>query len=166
MAKLVLMRGPPSSGKSTLAVDVAKRMKGKTVVIPKDAIVFGFHFIKIKQDKFKSQAIINASLNYYLKNNINVIVDGVFGGKEPMKKINQMKALAKKNKSKFYLINLDVDFETAYQRDEKRKQRISKKEVKKWYDHFYLKQVKEGFVLDNRKISKKKAVDAILKYIR
>ena len=165
MAKLILIRGAPGSGKSTLSVEVAKKLCRRTIVIPKDKIVFGFNFVNISQDKYKSQAVIKSATKYYLDNNINVIIDGVFGGKNPLKKIKELKNLAKESKSKFYLVNLDVKFETSVLRDDKRSKRISKKEVKKWYDHFYIRSITEGFVLDNNKISKTKAVNEILKYI-
>ena len=155
--KLILIRGPPGAGKSTIALELAKKLK-KCVVIPKDSIVYGFHFVNIKQDKHKSQAVINSSVNYYLKNKINVIVEGVFGGSTPMKKINELKKIALKNKAEFVLINLDVELKDAIKRNNKRD--MSDYAVRKYYKHYYQKKIK-GLTINTSELNKKEILNLL-----
>ncbi|MCH7850367.1 MAG: zeta toxin family protein [Nanoarchaeota archaeon] len=165
MVKLIILRGPPGSGKSTLALLVAKKLSKGTIVIPKDTVNYGFHFVNIKQKKDRSKATIKEIVKYYLKNNYNVIVEGVFGGRDANKKINEMKTLSDKFNGDFYLVSLNVKLKTSILRDDIRKKKISKKEVTKWYNYFYLGHIKSGLILDNDKLTINKAVKSILEYL-
>jgi predicted kinase len=163
--KLILIRGPAGSGKSTLAPLVAKKIKEKTVVIPKDPIMCRFSFFNLNEN-LKSDEVLNVLTEAYLKKKVNIVIESVFGGKNSKKRIDKFKQLAKKNKAEFYLINIDVDLKTCIARDNKRDKKISKKQVSKVHAYHYLQPAKDGFILNNNCISKSKAVNEIVKYIR
>ncbi len=166
MNKLIIIRGPPGSGKSTISLLVAKGLKEKTVVLPKDVIQFGFRFVGIDKSEHKSDAVINNMTKYYLENSINVVIDSVFGGDDLNERIKKIERLAADRGAKLFIINLDVNLENSLKRNEMRKKEMPNSEVKKWHNYFYKQPIQHGFILDNNNISEKNATNEIIKYIK
>lgn len=169
MLKLIVIRGPPGSGKSTISLEVGKKLKGKTIVFNKDAFIIGLKVFNTSEkinDKGFTFPIINANL----KNKFNVIIDGIYGGEKGAKKLEKLRILAAKHGAKFYVFTLNCSFKTSVKRVRARKGHIvgksfPLKEIKKWYDYLYEVHYKKGIELDTEKLSLSQVVEEILKLV-
>ena len=140
---VVLLRGPPGVGKSTAAEKLIEFLPSPVVVIHKDVVQFHFpHKGEIPVDK-----LILVMMRALLRRKINVIIDGLYGGPDSAKRILRLKRTARGLRSKFAVIVLDADKNTCLKRNEKRKKRIPRSDMHKWYDYF--KKAKQNYLVVN-----------------
>ena len=170
MPKLIIITGPPGVGKSTIALEIAKRFNKPVIVFNIDAFLIGINFFKIKQKELRRIYIIKSIAKSYLSKDINVIIEGLFGGKHAVKGLRDLEKLSLKHKSKFFLISLHSSFKESYERVRKRKghmipKPMSRPETKKWHDYFYISKNKKGLHINTNKMSKQKIIKTIMEYI-
>lgn len=161
MVHLVLIRGPAGAGKSSLADDLGKRIKGNVVVLHKDL----FHFQIPQKGKLPVRDLLALISDFLLAQGWSVVVDGLYGGSEAKKSIGRLKAIAGRNRAKFTLIFLDTSKDVCLERNRKRKKMIPVKDVHKWYDYIYKSKAGKGFVINNNHLSRKEALRRILKAV-
>jgi predicted ABC-type ATPase len=167
--KVLIVRGPTGSGKSTISKEVGKRFKDPVIVLNKDAFIDGlrpFNIEKLDQDKIFTIPMVESAL----KENINVIIDGLYAGKGGPEKIERIAKAAKKNKAKFYVFNLNCSLKTSFKRIDTRKGHIvnkgyPKEERIKWYNYFYECKYNKAHEINTEKLSQEKTIDFILKKI-
>jgi predicted ABC-type ATPase len=170
MVRLVVIRGPPGSGKSSVSIEVGKNLKEKVVVFNKDGLLLGFNSFNTK-DNIKDEGFIFPIINTNLKNKVNVIIDGIYGGKNGAKKLDNLKNIAKKNNAEFFVFTLNCSFKTSVQRVGSRKGHIVKKgfplkEIKKWYDYLYETKYKGAVEIDTEKLNIYQVIKEILNKIK
>lgn len=82
--KLIIIRGPPGIGKSTLSKQLAKRLKGGVTVIDIDVIRWGFIVKRTKS--YNDHNLVYKNLWDLTKNSLddgqNVIIEGVLAGRD------------------------------------------------------------------------------------
>jgi len=167
--KVVIIRGPPGSGKSTISKEVGKMLKDPVIVLNKDAFINGlvtFNTEKIDQDKIFTIPMLESAL----KEKINVIIDGIYGGDKGADKIIRVEKYAKKNNAKFYVFNLNCSLKTSFKRIDTRKGHIvpgefKKEERIKWYNYVYENKYKKLIQIDTENLSQEQTINFILKRI-
>jgi len=82
--QLIIIRGPPGTGKSTIANEVAKELPGIVTVIDIDILRWGF--IKKRSKSFNDHNLVYKNLFALTKNSLdeglNVVLEGVLAGKD------------------------------------------------------------------------------------
>src|SRR3989344_5047052 len=137
---VVLLRGPPGVGKSSVAVYLSKVLPPPVFVIHKDDLHYHFPH----RGKVPANELITAMVPVLLRKGMSVIIDGVYGGKNSVSRINALNQTARKNKAQFAAIFLHADKKTCLQRNSARTKKVSFKEVRKWYDYVYVASVQKG----------------------
>jgi len=163
---LILIRGPSAAGKTSLAVDLHKRIKGKVVVLHKDFFHYGYHTEIPHKGKVDVKLLLENITNFYLKSGFSVIVDGVYGGPQYKANVTALRRIARKHKARFIPILIHVSLEKCLKRNIKRGRKIPEAHVRKWYGWLYKHNGKTGYVVDNDKLTRKQALSAILKILR
>jgi len=169
-SKLIIVRGPPGSGKSTIAKIIGEKLAGKSIVFSKDSFLIGVNFMNT-DSKEAQREIVKLIIIYYLRKKYNVVIDGLFGGKDGAKKLDGLKSLAIKNKSDFYVINLNCSLKDSFSRILTRKGHIvpgkfSRKEIIKWYKYFYQTKYDKGIEINTEELNLDETVKLILEKIR
>lgn len=161
MKQLILIRGPPGSGKTTLAKKIVKYIKGNYAILHKDFFNF--------QIPHRGDYCINPMLNILAKNfldqDFSVIIDGLYGGDGAGKHIDRLKKIARAKKAKFNLIFLDITKDICLKRNKKRKNKIPTKDVHKWYDYLYKSKTTKGEIINNNHLTEKQALKRIINLI-
>lgn len=132
MPKLILIRGPAGTGKSTVSKLLQKKLGEKTALIEMDHLYY-----TVLQNDVNHKMVLDAVISMadvFLKNNYNIIFEGVFTvpfNKQTNKlEHDQIFKLAKKYNIDLKIIFLDVSLETAIERD---KMRYGSKKLRKDY---------------------------------
>ena len=122
MVKLIILRGPAGTGKSTVAKLLQKKMGKKTALIEMDNIYY-----KVLQDDINHKMVLQSVVNMadiFLKNDYNVIFEGVFtvpyNKQKKTLEHNSLFKLAKKYNTKLNIFFLNVSLDIAIHRDESR----------------------------------------------
>lgn len=163
--KLILIRGPAASGKTTLSQKVANKIK-PSVVLHKDIFIYDVDFFEKIEYKYKAQVIMLLLSEFYLRKKVNVIVEGVFGEKDVVSRISQFKKIAKKCKAKFSLFSINAKLETCIKRGKTKKKKIKIKDIKKWHKYFYKAKLNKGVWIDTDKISIAQVTKKMLELIK
>ena len=105
-----------------------------------------------------------------MHHHINVIIDGLYAGKNGSEKIERIARTAKKNKAKFYVFNLNCSLKTSFKRIDTRKGHIVtdkyvKEEKIKWYNYFYEFKYKKAIEINTEKLNQEQTINFILKKI-
>ena len=165
--KLVILRGRPTSGKSTALANLRKKKEMKNWVI------FDFSKHKGNFDNFGKEGkefakiTLAAILKSLLKTKKNIIFDEM-SRKSIMRYVGKE---IKKYNYKIIVFQFTVRTETAYKRDVQRSKEkwhpfMGKNLVDKLHKYHDENIDPEGIIVDTNKLGKKQAVDFILKELK
>lgn len=144
--KLIIIRGPPASGKSTLARGVVKKTKGKVALLIVDEFrwVMTAHEDRDAKDYEVSFDNYLYALENYLKLGYTVVTEDVFVRKHKDKStsIDFVIELGKKYKADISVYLLKGSFDTIKHINTLRPMVIPQKELKELYDKVYSQSVK------------------------
>jgi len=154
---LIIIRGSPASGKSSLARNLAKKLKGKIALLIADEFrwIMTAHENRNKKDYDISFDNFLYALKNYLKSGYTVIVEDSWIRKHNDKSTNIKKviSLGKKYKTKITQILLKGSWKTVKHINTLRPMVIPQKELKESYETVYSKKIKDEIVIniDNKK---------------
>lgn len=165
MNKFVLViRGPPASGKTTIVELLKKKIKKKLVFIDRDDIrhLVVDYSVKSKEEFNLANKNVCDLLNNFLKEDYFVIIIEVFN---TLSHIEDIKKVAKNNNSKFLCVSLTAPLEVLKERQINRDQDIpfGLEGLVKVYEKYSTKNF-PGLVIDATK-EKDEIVKEILKNI-
>jgi len=163
MHHLLVIRGPPGVGKTSLSTDLFRKLPGKVWVLHKDW--FQYHFMKELPNKGKIEVfeLIEATTTFLLQKGCTVIIDGIYGGQNGHLKLHRLKRIARANHVQYLQVFLHASLEKCLQRNLRRKKCIPECDVRKWYSWFYNAHGKRGLVIDSNKLTRKQTLHTILK---
>ncbi len=136
MAKLVILRGLPASGKSTYAAQLA--MKGFKRVNKDDLRMISTDGIYSKETERYINSVAEAMIRMALQSGLDVVSDNTNLNRYHLQ---FAKAICKDTKSELEIIDFDTPLETCLQRDlERTHGRVGKQVIM----HMYNKYFKDG----------------------
>lgn len=160
---LITIRGSPASGKSTLARNLTKKIKGKVALLIVDEFrwVMTAHEDRDKKDYTVSFDNFLYALENYLKLGYTIIAEDVWVRKDEdnATSIKKVIELGKKYSAKIHQILLKGSWNTVKHINTLRPMVIPQKELKELYNKVYSENIKTEVVID---IDEKKP-DQILK---
>ncbi|MFH1840091.1 MAG: AAA family ATPase [Nanoarchaeota archaeon] len=149
---LIIIRGSPGSGKSTLVRNLTKKLKGKVALLIVDEFrwIMTAHENRDKKDYEISFDNFLYSLKNYLKSGYTIIVEDSWIRKHNDKStdINKVINLGKKYKAKIVQILLKGSWKTVKNINTLRPMVIPQKELKESYEKVYSKNIKDEIVID------------------
>lgn len=149
--KILVLCGPPASGKSTCARGLVKNNK-EWVMVCRDSIreSRGDYWIPSQEDYISD--VEEFQVRAAIKRGLNVIIDAT--NLNP-KTINKWDNLAKELKCEIEYREFYIPFKEAVERDKKRERPVGKEVLKTFYKKYYLEEYnKEMSFSDNRFILK------------
>ncbi|MBU3940985.1 MAG: AAA family ATPase [Nanoarchaeota archaeon] len=151
-SKLIIIRGSPASGKSTLARNLTKKIKGKTALLIVDEFrwIMTSHENRDKKDYDLSFDNFLYTLKNYLKSGYTVIAEDSWIKKHNDKSTDIKKVIkvGKKYKAKIIQILLKGSWKTVKHINTLRPIVISQKELKESYEKVYSKKIKGEIIID------------------
>ena len=159
-SKLIVLRGNSGSGKSTIAKMILEELgDSKIAYIEQDHIRRIIYREKGSVDGANIGAIENL-VKYSLKNNYNVILEGILHLKLHKNMLRRISKLTKQS----YFFYLDIPYEETFKRHRTKKlhKEISPAKHKSWFLEDDRTNFQNEHVIDH-KMSKKQIVDFILK---
>ena len=173
MQQLIIIRGPPGTGKSTIANLIAKRLSGVVAVIGVD--VLRWDFIKKRPKNFNDHNLVYKNLWDLTKNSLNeglnVVLEGVLAGRDKNKKlriedynkfekkgikITKIFLISKKNTQQERLKNRNKTFVT----------KTTKKDIQEWTKLSRESTSKNDIIIDTTGKTKEETVKEILLVLR
>ena len=149
---LILIRGSPASGKSTLARNLSKKLNGKVALLTVDDFrwVMTAHKNRDRKDYKISFDNFLYSLENYLKLSYTIIVEDcwVKKYKDKSTNVNKVIQLGKKYNAEIYQILLKGRWNTIKLINTLRPMVIPQKELKELYNKVYSKKRKEETTID------------------
>jgi cytidylate kinase len=167
--KLIMVRGPAGSGKSTVGKILQKKLGDKTVLISTDQIYF-----HVLQGKSGTTLMIKCVVNmadFFLKNNYTVILEGTFNRpyNEETNKLEHDKlfALAKKHKMELMIMFLTTTLEKTSERVNQRtgNKKMPYGEIKRSYEKTHKRRHETDFEIDTTNLSPLRVVNRIIKLL-
>lgn len=133
MSKLIIFRGNSGSGKSTVALQIAKQSERKIAIIDADHYRVDMLFPK-PIDKKDLGAIMQQNVMYLLEHDYVVIWDSIFHANDRNKHYLD-KFLTELHPQDNFIFNFDVSFEETVKRHNSRSKSndFSVEEMKEWY---------------------------------
>jgi len=122
MKKVLLFRGSPASGKTTIARKVAARIGAKRIETDAIKSMFG-DFAKIEWKRVIKDSLLTYQcsallLNHLLEQEKNIVIEGLFLTRPPIKELER---IAKKHSALFYVFSLTADESVLLSRDKTRR---------------------------------------------
>ncbi len=163
-SKLLILRGRPGSGKSAVAKSIQQKLlPTKVAVLSPD--YFYWQVVPGEDNKLLVNQILNFAIQKYLENNYLVILEGILPVAENGQLFTKLRKYCHQNDKKIDLVFLEVSQKTALQRNKQRKkgQSISSKQMKKWYKNADPGQVEDEKIINTTKKDLKQTTDLVLK---
>jgi len=154
---LILIRGSPASGKSTLARNLAEKIKGKVALLTIDEFrwIMTAHEDRDTNDYFIAFNNFLYALENYLKSDYTIIVEDAWIRKHKDKatSIKRVCDLGEKYKSELHQILLKGSWRTIKHINTLRSMVIPQKELKEIFEEVYSKNIGSEVVIciDNKK---------------
>ena len=170
--KLIIIRGCAAVGKGTLAKGLSEKITGKVAKLTLDDFQWEMTATKKRTEKDFEVSFNNYLfvLENYLKNNYDVIAEDIwlkyYGYPDKSTDINKVISLGKKYKARIILILLKAGWNTIKSRNKIRHRIMKEKELKDVYEKIYSIKIKNEFVIDIDKKSKKQISKEVLKLIK
>jgi len=167
MKKLIIIRGRPGAGKSTIAKQTQRKLLPQKV-----AILCPDYFYWQVFPGEENQHLVNQILNFtaqkYLENNYIVILEGILPKSENDELFKQLKNYCQKEKIDFYSFFIEVSQDRALERNDKRKKgkKISKEDMKQWYQNVKPKEIDNEILIQTDQVPIGKIVEKILRIIK
>lgn len=150
MSKILVLQGPPASGKSTFAREFVKD-KTDWVIVSRDSLreARGQYWIPEQEDYISD--LETFSIRSAIDRNLSVIIDAT--NLNP-KTINKWKELAETTQSEIEFKEFYVPFREAKERDKNRERPVGEKVLKRFYRQYYSERLFEETIqeVDNRLI--------------
>lgn len=151
-SKLILIRGAPASGKTILAKELVKKLKGKIALLILDEFkwIMTAHEDRDSKDYNVSFKNYLYALENYLKLGYTIVTEDCWVKKHKDKStnINKVVNLGKKYDAKIHQILLKGSFETIKHINTLRPMIIPQKELKELYDGVYSLDRREEVVIN------------------
>ena len=149
MSKILVLQGPPASGKTSYAREF---IKGKTdwVIVNRDSIREGRGDYWIPSQEDYISDLEEFSIRAAIKRGYNVIIDATNLNPKTQEK---WRNIADETKSSIEFMEFYVPFKEALERDKNRERSVGEKVLKRFYKQYYYdRYLKEDIKLDNRYI--------------
>jgi len=170
---LIIIRGPPGIGKSTIAKSLGQKLKGLVSII--DVDVLRWNFIAKRTKSFNDHNLVYKNLYNLvinsLQENSQVIMEGILAGKDDKGRlrIEKYNGFNKQN-TKVTRIFLKADKSVQNKRLQSRKKQMvtnaTKKDIDEWTNLSLQSITKKDIIIDTTKESKEKIVRKILSIIK
>ena len=170
---LIIVRGPPAIGKSTIVKELAQKLPSIVSVINIDTL--RWDFIPKRPKSFNDHEIVYKNLkdivNNSLKAGINVVIEGILASKDKKGnlRVNEFSKLRKKG---VQVINIylkgtkDVQKKRFQSRSKKYTAKITSREIKEWSDLSNKSISKKDIIIDTTNESINSIVDKIFQLIK
>lgn len=162
---LIIVRGPPGTGKSTISRELAKKLPGTVTILDSDAL--RWEFIPKREKNFSDHNLLYKNLWCMTKNSLdeglNVIIEGILTSKNKNNKfrINKYNYYKKNKDVKLTKIFLESSPEVQKDRIKNRNRKLKPNDVISWTKLSY-----ESISEDEHKVSTdKKTVGKIVNEI-
>ncbi len=167
---LITIRGSPASGKSTLARNLTKNIKGKVALLIVDEFrwVMTAHEDRDKKDYDLSFDNFLYALENYLKLGYTVIVEDAWvrKHKDHATSIKKVINLGKEYNAKIYQILLKGNWSVIKYINTLRPMVIPQKELKELYSNVYSENIKDDILIDINNKNPSQILKESLKIIR
>ncbi|MBI4016264.1 MAG: AAA family ATPase [Candidatus Aenigmarchaeota archaeon] len=169
MPKLVMIRGPAGSGKSTCAKILQKKLGMNTALIEMDYLYY-----HILQNDVNHKMVFDCMVrmaDIFLKNGYTVILEGVFtvpyNKKTQKLEHDKLYVLAKKHNVDLKIFFLDVSLERAIKRDIKRhgKKRLRAAYIQKLNEKTHARRHEHDIEINTSKLSSSQVVNKMLQFL-
>jgi len=170
-SKLIILRGCPGAGKSPLARELARSLKGKIAKLTLDEFQWEMtaHKKRTKRDFEISFNNYLTLVENYLKNKYNVIAEDVwvqhYGYPDKSTDVNKVIKLGKKYHAKIYLFLLRSEFATIKKKNPTHRA-MEEKELRDIYDKIYSMNLEGEFILKVDGKSNEQIAKEILELIK
>ena len=170
--QLIIIRGPPGIGKTTIAKELAKKLPNNVAVIDSD--ILRWDFIPKKTKTFNDHKVVYKSLfdltKNYLDNGLNVIVEGILSARTSSEtlRIDKYAGFRKKGVKVTYIFLKGTDNIQDKRVKSRKKDWIyqpTKKDIKGWTKLSYSSISKNDNIINSNK-SKKAILKDILTLIK
>lgn len=149
MSKILVLQGPPASGKSTFARKFVKSNLD-WVIVNRDSLREGRGEYWIPSQEDYISDLEEFSVRAAIKRGYNVIIDATNLNPKTIDKWNK---LAKETNSFIEFKEFYIPFKEALERDKNRERSVGEKVLKRFYQQYYYdRYLKEDIKLDNRYI--------------
>lgn len=149
MSKILVLQGPPASGKSTYA---RQFIKGKTdwVIVNRDSLREGRGDYWVPSQEDYITDLEEFSIKAAIKRGYNIIIDATNLNPKTIDKWNK---LAKETNSSIEFKEFYIPFKEALERDKNRERSVGEKVLKRFYQQYYPEQyMRETAEFDSRYI--------------
>ena len=149
MSKILVLQGPPASGKSTYAREFVKDKKD-WVIVNRDSLREGRGDYWVPSQEDYISDLEEFSIKAAIKRGYNVIVDATNLNPKTIEKWNK---LAKETNSSTEFRKFYIPFKEALERDKNRNRSVGEKVLKRFYQQYYPEQyMRETAEFDSRYI--------------